>query len=318
MSESSDYTDNNWDYDHNFGQERAKISAIADRSYQEAKKKEVKQTDLLLLKLIALCLRPLIFCVDVTGSMRGWYDLFFDRAPYAEYEFPFYLGTNTQICAGAFGDAQNGEEFALQMRPFTTGKKGELKERIKELIHTRKGGNQMMETSELAALYIRHNIELPPGARPVVIFITDEKPHPKVSPQIAKQYAFVTIKKELTTEEIFQDLCGHADVFVICKSYDDTDENSTESQMVYRRWVDLVGADHVVRMTKNDRVIDVTFGILAVATGKLDYFKDEITARQTPEQVAETYRILAPILPKQTNSTPSQEDQEVEDVGSLL
>jgi hypothetical protein len=46
-----------------------------------------------------------------------------------------------------------------------------------------------------------------------------------------------------------------------------------------------VGLDNVAFLPDPNRVVDVIFGILAKETGRVDYFKDELTGRQRPDQV---------------------------------
>ena len=57
-----------------------------------------------------------------------------------------------------------------------------------------------------------------------------------------------------------------------------------------------LGADHISMLPKPDRVVDVIFGILAKEKDRVDYFKKEITGRQTEKQVKEALEALHPIL----------------------
>jgi hypothetical protein len=96
--------------------------------------------------------------------------------------------------------------------------------------------------SELAALYIAHNVHVPNQVRkPIVIFITDEMPYDEISVADARDRARVTLQQSIKTTAVFEELNRKFSVYVIQKPYAD----HMQSQIT-RRWQDLVGKDRCV------------------------------------------------------------------------
>ncbi|PJA45342.1 hypothetical protein CO174_03755 [Candidatus Uhrbacteria bacterium CG_4_9_14_3_um_filter_50_9] len=320
MSESSDYGETNWDHGHTFGQERHTYRARADRSYGEAKQRGVEDYDLLPEQIVVTCTRLLLLSLDVTGSMGDWPPIVFDKAPYLQYEIKYYTGDDGQICVSAFGDAVKGEDFALQMRPPATGT--EVKNRINELKHTNMGGNNKMESSDLALLYASRNIEHPLGAKPILIIVTDEAPHDQVTSALAKKHARVDMTSTLCVEDVIKEAAQKYDIYVILKPYGSEDRGDYYSTIIQNRWIGLVGRDHIANLSEAERVVDVIFGILGAATNKIDYFLTEIRGRQRPEQVDVVLEALKHIFTDKAIGPKAGErvnNEEVDDdVGPLL
>jgi len=278
MSEAGDYTPRIWK-DHDFGSARAAYDRHVGRSYDDAKKSGKTAKDVLPKSLSTTSRAPLIIVCDETGSMGEWPTTIFSKLPYLYNEaHDAYLGPDVEISFGAFGDATCGEEYAVQARPFAD--KDDVKKRLTELIIEGGGGGQIMESSELVALYYARNCECPNAEKPIYIFITDEYCWDPISEDRAEQMG-VSIRGSITAKEVFAELNRKFSVYLIQKPYgDETSEKGHTTSQVRKKWLQHFDESHIALLADPTRVVDVIFGILAAESGKLAYFKKELEERQ--------------------------------------
>ncbi|MBI2041537.1 MAG: hypothetical protein HYT20_00775 [Candidatus Nealsonbacteria bacterium] len=292
MSESSDYEPGIWG-GHDFGKARKAFDISAGRSYSAAKASKKSHRDLVPDEITTQSRTPLVILCDVTGSMGKWPATIFSKLPYLDHELKTeYLGEDMEICFGAIGDA-NGDDYPLQMRQFVKGI--EMKKALEELVIEGRGGGQLSETYELGALYCARKISMPRAImKPVLIMIGDEKPYSYISPDQAEEFAKVKLERQLPAEVVFKELQKKFSVYLIRKPYEENLRNSISSldKEIYGAWKDLLGASRIKDLSDPQRVVDVIFGILAIETQKVDYFKKEIEERQKPDQVEAVYRSL--------------------------
>lgn len=231
----------------------------------------------------ATCRRPLIIVFDQTGSMGTWRDIIGQKLAYLDKEAPSYLGADLEICFCAIGDAPMGDKEPLQVRPFSSGT--QLVEHVSCLRPTGGGGDDM-ESYELAALYLSRNASYEPGAQPIVIFIGDEGLHPCVEARHASWAHVDTQGRDVATPDIMKELTQKYSAYIVRKPY------PLAEAKVQRQWVDMLGDSRVFILEAPERILDVIFGILALDTGKMDYFQKELEDRQTAAQVATVYTSL--------------------------
>lgn len=235
-------------------------------------------------KIKASCRRPLVIVFDQTGSMGPWRDVIGQKLAYLDKEAPSYLGDDLEICFCAIGDAPMGDREPLQVRPFAKGT--ELVEHVSCLRQTG-GGADDMESYELAALYLARNASFESGAQPIVIFIGDEGLHPVVKSKHASDFAHVdTQGHDVSTLDVMKELTQKYSAYIVRKPYPSAEAKTQ------RQWVEMLGDSHVFILQAPERILDVVFGILALETGKMDYFQRELEDRQTPAQVATVYTSL--------------------------
>ncbi len=339
MSESSDYSDRHYDRSHDFGRARQTYRSNARTTREKAKKEEKKTLDLLPMSVSTDAEFPLILAVDMTSSMAEGFPTYKSKAPYLQYEVKDgYLGDDNEICIMAFGDVERREEYAVQARPFCTGTA--LKGALDEVVHTFWGGGNGHEASSMIPLYLMHNAQFRAGTRPILIIFTDEPPHPRVTPTMAQDYARVSLRSEMSAEEIFAQAMQGMEIFVVLRR--DTAYGGNFDARTYHRWVDLLGKDRVVQLPRTgydttrgrevqvyhdtestdalrlpeEHVIDVTFGILAKIRDRIPYFIQELTERQDPWQVNRVLACLDHIFPKQEQEPEGR--SELGDVKPLL
>ncbi len=234
-------------------------------------------------RIAAKCSRPLVIVFDQTGSMGTWRDVIGQKLAYLDKEAPSYLGDDLEICFCAIGDAPMGDPEPLQVRPFAKGT--ELVEHVSCLRRTG-GGSDDRESYELAALYLARNAAFEPGARPIVIFIGDEGLHDRVEARHAAWAHVDTGGGDVSTLDIMKELQQKYSSYIVRKPY------PSAEQVTHAQWAGLLGDDRVFILQAPERILDVIFGILAIETGKLDYFQKELEDRQTPAQVATVYTSL--------------------------
>jgi len=292
MSESADYDPGVW-RGHDFKSARAAYHRdVVDRGYDDAVALSKKHADLLPKTLATNSTSPLVIVCDVTGSMGEWPATIFSKLPYLDHEVKTeYLGVDAEICFAAVGDA-NCDQYPAQARPFSKGKG--LAEQLKGLVIEGGGGGQIQESYELMALYFARNVAMPKAVRPVLIFIGDEAPYEVVSPEQAKKVIYTTLNQRILAKEVFEELKQRFDVYLIRKPYGSSTRNEMDStnQGIHSAWVELLGEDHVCILPEPGRVVDVIFGILARAAGRVDYFRKELEDRQTKKQVDTVYKAL--------------------------
>lgn len=233
--------------------------------------------------LVAACNRPLVVAFDMTGSMGTWRDIIGKKLAYLSKEAPTYLGDDLEICFCAIGDAPQGDAKPLQVRPFAKGT--DLVEHVSVLEQTGGGGDNC-ESYELAALYLARNVTFSANARPVLIFIGDEGLHDRVQAKHAA-WAHVDVSgRDVMTRDVMAELKERYSVYIVRKPYPHSES------VVQQQWVEFLGDDRVFILQAPERILDIIFGILALETGKLDYFQHELEDRQTAAQVATVYTSL--------------------------
>ena len=289
MSEGGDYSPGAWS-GHDFSEERKKYDESAGRSYENAQAQGKTLADLCPPTLSTKASFVLVINTDGTGSFGEWPATLFSKFPYLDHEIRTEYGAeDAEISFSVTGDARNGEDYPLQARPFAKGPQ-DLKTRLGEIVLEKKGGGGCHETYELAALYYARNCAMPKAKRkPIYILIADEMPYDSITPALAKRYAHVALQEDISTAEVFEELKKKFSVYLVQKSYPGMTDR------VRSVWASLIGDDHIAFLDDPNRVVDVIFGILAKEAERVDYFYQELTGRQRPDQVATVTKALTTI-----------------------
>jgi hypothetical protein len=283
MSESADYTATSWVPSHDYKDARAAYtSSVVDRSYTKATTARVSAKDLVLPNL-TIDHPSLIVVTDVTGSMGEWPAVMFGKLPYLRHELKQYLGEDAKLIMAAVGDGYS-DTYPLQVKnPADTFE--EAKVALEGLVVEGGGGGQTKESYELAAAYFADVPQVARSIRPILVFIGDEHPYDTVNKDQLVALGLSGDVTSRTTDEVFKELNAMYEVFLIHKPYGGGNSDSTTNS-VRAAWRPLLPPEHIIPLDKPERVVDVIFGILAAATGKVPEFKKELSDRQTPAQVA--------------------------------
>lgn len=263
-----------------------------------ASKPRATSADILPPKVTTDAASPLVILVDGTGSMGQFPETIFEKLPLLDDGVKDYLGDDCEISYAMIGDIGDVNAPPLQVRPFGRGK--QMVDSLNKLVIGRGGGSNMTESYELGALYYARNAEMPKATKPVLIFICDEGVYPTVDKEWAKTYAGVELKEEMSAKELFDELKRKFSVYCVRKHYEDGkfldgEKMCGNNLKIQRQWVGLLGEDRIAVLTEARRIVDVILGILAVETGKEDFFEKEIKERQTDDQVKSVMKTMVTV-----------------------
>jgi len=307
MSESGSFDPGEWKRpEHNdFRAARRKYDKDADRSYASNSDPKI---DFVPNSLITEFESPLVFALDDTFSMGDYPGIVFGKAPYFDVEGKSYLGQNRGISFALINDVSS-DKNGLLVRPFVNGL--DIKKRLAEFPHERNGGPGYRESYEMCALYYARNVSMPKAKeKPIFIFVGDEAPYDFVEKDAAKKYAKVNLEAKIETKDIMEELKKKFSVYMIRKPYGNAlSDFPVENKIIQSQWESYLGADHIAILSEPERILDVTFGILANEKKKIDYFKEEIEQRQIESvkeneraagiaKVKAAYAALAPVFGK--------------------
>lgn len=298
MAEDADYTPGAWT-GHSFADAKRFYADHAGRDYRDAAAKvadgTLKATDLVPARIATESLSPLVIACDVTGSFGTWPQVIFSKLPYLDLEGKEYLGADMEISFCAVGDTTS-DNFPLQVQRFGSGPP--LKDNLSALKIEGGGGGGSCESYEIAALYYARNVDMPNAVKPVLVFIADEAPYAVVTRTAAKS-AKVDLERDIGVDQVFAELKARFSVYLVHKPYT---VGNTRAE-----WVRLLGEDRIADLQDPERVVDVIFGLLARETGRVDYFRKEIEARQggaTDPKVKTVYRALHTVHAIADKSSP--------------
>ena len=198
---------------------------------------------------------PIIIMLDVTGSNINFARLVYDKLPmfYGQIEQKGYL-TDFEIAVCAVGDAYT-DRYPLQIPDFAKGL--ELDSWMEKLVLEGNGGGQKKETYELAAHYLTERTEFRPDANPLVFFIGDEAPYPKVNEDQAKKFDIPfsePVDPFPALRKMFRD-----NVYMFLNKYIGIDFNADITQ----EWLDRLAPEHTIRVFEEKAIVDLMLGVLA-------------------------------------------------------
>ena len=234
---------------------------------------------------------PIVIAVDVTGSMKTWPQLIFEKLCILYNEALFFmpdeLKDTFEISFTAVGDAYS-DHYPIQITDF--GKEFELDKNIKSLYPEGGGGGQARETYELTGYFYATRCKMPNALKypkPIFIFIGDEGYYSKVSRSQIKNLIGNPPETDLISTEIFEELKKLFDVYILRIEYDGKEEEN-----IHKMWQDALGRERVIMLRDPRRVVDTILGLIAANVDKFESFKERIEIRQTPEQVDQVYSTL--------------------------
>jgi len=234
---------------------------------------------------------PIIFGLDVTGSMGEWVKIIYDKLPmfYGQIMMQKYL-EDPAISFCAIGDS-DASYAPLQVSPFSQGL--EIDDQIKKIFLEGGGGGNSKESYELAAYFYLNNCDLQNSQFPFLFITGDEIFFDKISCRAARKVLDISLPNntELNSIDVFKDLCKKYNVFHIRKSYDDPQK---EKEM-RKKWAEAIGPERILDVTCPKACIDVILGAIAITSGSRsieDYIQDMRTRGQINERIKEVTKAL--------------------------
>lgn len=251
-----------------------------------------------------------VLVVDVTGSMKDWPGLIFEKIPtlYAEANSVFQGAKLSELTAGrkledklelaviAVGDARTPDRYPIQVVDFS--KRTDLVKGVHSIFPEGGGGSFGRESYELVAYYLDKHCEtpnVPKGAKPLLVFACDEDFYLEVDKDEVKKHIGDTLQRNRASDEVIESIAKKFDTYVLRP-----EPGAASSDPVYVRaqehWESLLGAQRVLKMENPGRLVDCFIGICGYSASNFDNAKDLLERRQTPGQVTQVLETLHPLL----------------------
>lgn len=201
---------------------------------------------------------PIIIVLDVTGSNIEFARIVYDKLPmfHGQIEQQGYLEDfDISICA--VGDAYT-DRYPMQIGDFAKGI--ELDSQIEKLVLECGGGGQGMESYELMAYYMLQKTEFEKDAKPIIFFIGDEMPYPKLNKKQLLKFGmdceevvdpFVALRRK------FDD-----NVFMLLNPYGGRDRRDD----ITNAWVKRLAAEHCILINDEKAVVDLMLGVISMTS----------------------------------------------------
>jgi len=246
-------------------------------------------------QLISKHKHPIVFALDVSGSMGDWPKIIYDKLPmfYGQIMMQGYL-SDPEVSFCAVGDTK--DNAPLQIADFGQGV--QIDQLISK-IYLEGGGNgeeSRHEAYELSALfYARHcefvNPELP------FFFITGDEYFYKTikSATVEKILGYKPKDDKEESIKVWKELTTKFNVFHLHKPY-----FSKMSIEELKPWEEALGAERILEMKTPKACIDVILGAIALVSGcrtMEGYVKDMETRGQDKERIEEVLHSLRHLKP---------------------
>lgn len=236
---------------------------------------------------------PIVIATDVTGSMKEWPRIIFEKLCILYNEVLFFLPEilkeSFEISFAAIGDAYC-DQYSIQITDFAAG--NELDENIKALYPEGGGGPDIKESYELTAYFYLNHCDMPNALehpKPLMVFIGDESYYDEIDESQVKRLIDDDLKKsDNTAKKVFDKLLQKFNIYILRVKYSDEDSE----KKIRQKWQYVLGENNVILMKEPRRIVDTILGLIATAVDEFDKFKERIEIRQTPEQVKQVYLAL--------------------------
>jgi hypothetical protein len=230
----------------------------------------------------ANCKSPIVFALDVTGSMCEWPQIIYDKMPmfFGQIMMNKYL-SDLKISFCAISDYS--DEITLQVTQFSNAH--EIDERI-SLLYLGGGMGPLIrhEAYESAGFFYSYMTELENCELPFFFLTCDEDYYLDVEKYRIKKKLGKDIDTEvLKGKKVFFDLMKKYNLFIIKKPYNDKIQEGELDQ-----WTKTVGKNRIFIVDNPKACIDVILGAVALTNGRsLDDYKEDMKKRgQTNERIA--------------------------------
>ncbi len=232
---------------------------------------------------------PLVFAVDVTGSMGEWPGIIFNKLPTLYHESKLWL-PEIEISFAAIGDAYC-DRRPVQICDFD--KDRNLETHINAIFPEGGGGGQHRESYELFAYYYVNHCEMPKAQKALFVYCGDEGFYETIRKTHLQQFFGDDRADDLDAYPVFAELGKKFDVYNLRVEYSDKDKEVE----IRKQWQKAIGPERVLRLEDPRRIVDCVIGLTAVMADDVQQFQDRLAKRQTAEQVEQVLKTLHPLLP---------------------
>lgn len=244
-------------------------------------------------KLTCAAKSPIIYALDVTGSMGDLPKIIFDKMPMIAGQLieKDYL-EDVMISLSAVGDVLS-DRAPLQICDFSVVKN--LDEWLQRIWLEGRGGGQAEESYELIAYFYAKMCEIPNAETPIFLFTGDEGFRESLPVGTLKAY-FGEGLESTNAKSVFEELKKKfkGNVFLIHRRY-----REGQDREIVEQWENVLGKEKVIKLKSDLAIADVTLGLFAIVTGKrtLEQYLQDMKARGQDEQriteVGESLKALA-------------------------
>jgi hypothetical protein len=246
-----------------------------------------------------------VLAVDVTGSMKEWPGLIFQKIPtlyseanvalqgikLGELEKGKKVDGVLEMAVIAIGDAPAGDRVPLQVGDFAKG--SDLVNIVNRIYPEGGGRGNAKESYDLALYYVDRHCKtpnVPKSAKPILIIAGDEGFYEEVDPGCVNALIGDDIKQPRKTEDVIERIKKKFDTYMLRP-----EPSNYNYAPIHKQWQDALGSQRVLRMDDPARLVDCIIQICAYAAGNFDLGKDLLERRQTPKQVKEVLDALSPL-----------------------
>lgn len=240
---------------------------------------------------------PIVFALDVTGSMGDWPKVIYDKLPmfYGQVMMQGYL-SDPSISFCAIGDA-TCDQAPLQTTDFGQGL--QLDQLLSKIFLEGGGGPGSEESYELSAYTYLKQVDLQNVEIPYFFVTGDEHYYSKIPKSIVNKIFGPNTQQENNVEadKIWKGLMEKYNVFHLHKAYGG---GGNENDKIVKQWSTALGSDRILHMKTPKSCIDVILGVIALTSGARtmeEYVKDMKDRGQDEERMDEVKNALKTITP---------------------
>jgi len=246
--------------------------------------KQYKETN-----MISTSRHPIVFALDVSGSMSDWPQIIYDKMPmfYGQIMMQKYLSDpSISFCAIADYD----DSVVMQCSKFA--KASDIDEQITKISLGGGGGPEnRCEAYELPGYFYNYKVDFENCELPFFFLTCDEEYHRQISKSYIERDLGVTVEMDTVIgKKVFQDLMKRYNVFIIKKPYSDSGLEANE----LNQWIEAVGKERVLVIENPKASIDLILGAIAVTNGFTieQYIADMTTRGQTADRIEQVSKSL--------------------------
>jgi hypothetical protein len=258
-------------------------------------------------RIVSQAKNPIVNSYDVTSSMDSLPLIIVDKAPLIVGQIVEngYL-KDPEFSLAAIGDVRS-DSAPMQVCDFCRPRK--LDDWLKRIWRENGGGGNGGESYEMMAYFYARYCDIPKAEVPFFLITGDEHFRDTLSASVLRKH-FGGEHETVDAQQIFDELKKKfmGNVFLIHRPCAERqDQNETD---VIRQWREALGDEHVILLTEDKAIADVTLGIFAIMTGtkSLDEYLDDMkTKRDKAQSNARIARVRASLEPL-VGITPTQFD----------
>lgn len=230
---------------------------------------------------------PIVFALDVTGSMGDWSRIIYDKIPmfYGQIMMKGYLD-DPSVSFCAIGD-YTCDKAPLQVSEF--GQSKEIDQLIAKIYLEGGGGSGHFESYEFSAYFYQNHVTLENCTLPFMFITGDESFYETIPKEQIEHHVGVKVQKSVNSFDLWKDLMKKYNVFLIKKPY------SGAENEIFKQWVKALGEERILKIFTPKASIDVILGAIALTSKSrtLDqYIEDMVERGQTKDRVEEVTKAL--------------------------